>query len=100
MVIMRFRNTTNEPITENIRIRGVFINNNTGEEFASSFSHFDNPMLTPLSPGMVRQASLESQRGFTHGLPRNVNISCRIYINERFFKEVEIYRRILSSDRI
>jgi antitoxin component YwqK of YwqJK toxin-antitoxin module len=101
MVIMKWKNVSNESLDETIKIEGIFIDNKKGEEWSKSLDYFQGYSDTPLQVGLSRQSSLQSSVGFTSywGIS-GANISCQILINGQLYKTVKIKNEYLSSNRI
>lgn len=101
MVIMKWKNISNEPLSEKIEMEAIFINNAKGEEWSKSSDYFQGYSDAPLQPGLARQSTLQSSVGFTsaYGI-YNANISCQILINKQLYKTVKIKNDFLTSNRI
>jgi hypothetical protein len=101
MVIMKWKNISNEPLSEKIEMEAIFIDNSKGEEWSKSSDYFQGYSDAPLQPGLSRQSSLQSSVGFTskYGI-YNADISCQIFINKKLYKTVKIKNDFLTSNRI
>ena len=101
MVIMKWKNKSDQPITETIEIEGVFINNSKEEEMAKASDYFQGYSDAPLQPNLSRQGVLQSSVGFTNASGiYGANISCQIIINKQLFKTVKISNNFLTTNRI
>lgn len=99
MVIMKLKNISDAPLSERIKIEGVFISND--EELSSVSDYFTGIFGTPLQPGLTKQCTLRSRVGYPD--PRAITgakVSCRIYINGQLFKTTTIQNKYLHSNRI
>ena len=85
-VIMKLTNTSDKPISGEIIIKCVFIDNKKQEELSIEVEHFD----TPLQPGLSRQFSIESMFRVYISEFSSTDISCQIYINGQLWKAVKI----------
>lgn len=101
MVIMKWKNISDQPITETIEIEGIFINNAKEEEMAKTSDYFQGYSDAPLQPKLSRQGVLQSSVGYTNVLGiYGANISCQIVINKQLYKTVKINDILLTSNRI
>ena len=101
MVIMKWKNISDQPITERIEIEGIFIDNSKEEEMAKASDYFQGYSDAPLQPNLSRQGVLQSSVGYTNvtGI-YGANISCQIIINKQLFKIIKIDCVLLTSNRI
>ena len=101
IVIMKWKNISNESIKEQIEIEAIFINNTKKEELGKTSSYFQGYSDAPLQIGLSRQSYLKCDVGFTHAYGiYNADISCQIIINKILYKTVKIKNDILTSNRI
>jgi len=101
MVIMKWKNISDSPITEKIEIEGIFIDNSKEEEMSKTSDYFQGYSDPPLQPNLSRQGVLQSSVGYTH--PSGIykaDISCQIIINKQLYKTIRIDNEFLSSNRI
>jgi hypothetical protein len=99
MVIMKWKNISDEPITERIEIEGIFISKS--EEWAKTSDYFQGYSDPPLQAGISRQSALQSSVGYTNAYGiYNANITCQIIINKQLYKTVKINNEFLTSNRI
>lgn len=101
MVILKWKNKTASPLTENIEIEGVFINNSKNEEMDLASVYFQGYSDSPLQANLSRQCVLQSSVGYTSpaGIYR-ANISCQILINQQLYKTIKISNSFLNTNRI
>lgn len=99
MVIMKWKNISNEPVTETIEMEGVFISE--GEEWAKASNYFQIESEAPLQPQLSRQSVLQSSVGYKNynGISNSI-VSCQILINKQIYKTVKIKNDLLRSNRI
>ncbi len=99
MVIMKLKNISDQPLTEEIQIDGVFISK--GEEWSKSTKYFQGFSDLPLDPGLSRQTNLSSSVGFTsyYGISK-ADIYCNILVNRQQYERLKIEDKLLSSNRI
>ena len=101
MVIMKWKNKSDQAITETIEIEGIFINNTKEEEMAKTSDYFQGYSDAPLQPNLSRQGVLQSSVGYTNASGiYGANISCQIIINKQLFKTVKINNDFLTTNRI
>lgn len=101
MVIMKWKNKSDQQITESIEIDGVFINNSNMEEMAKTTEYFQGYSDSPLQPNLSRQCFLQSSVGYPNASSiYGINISCQIIVNKQLFKIVKIKNVFLSTNRI
>ena len=101
MVIMKWKNISNEPVTERIEIEGVFIDNKKEEEWSKGSDYFQSSSGTPLQVGLSRQSSLQSSVGWTsYNAISGSDVSCQIFINKQLYRTVKINNVHLTSNRI
>jgi hypothetical protein len=100
IVILKFKNISNDPLTEYIEIEGLFIDNSKSEEFSNTSTYFQGT-TGPLQPGLSRQCLLKSSVGYTSPFGTyNSDISCKILINKQLFRTIKIGAEILESNRM
>ena len=63
MVIMKWKNKSDQAITEEVKIEGVFINNSNKEEMSQASDYFQNDSEVPLQQNLSRQSVLQSNVG-------------------------------------
>jgi hypothetical protein len=101
MVIMKWKNKSDQAITETIEMEGIFINNSKEEEMAKASDFFQGYSDAPLQPNLSRQCVLQSSVGYTNASGiYGANISCQIIINKQLFKTVKIENNFLTTNRI
>lgn len=99
MVLMKWKNISDEALTKDIKITGVFISGS--EEWSTDDSYFQTSYGTPLQSGLARQANVTSSVGFTSPAGINgANIKCQIYINNQLYKTIKIQNKLLHTNRI
>jgi len=91
IVIIKFKNASNKPITESINIKGVFIDNEKGEVLYEDNSGYLS--ATSLQPGLTNKVRLIDNVGVNPSL--DADISCQIYINDQLYKTVKIGKDFL-----
>jgi len=101
IVIMKWKNKSDQPLTEIIEFDGIFIDNYKQEEMAQEHHYFQGFSDPPLQPNLTRQCALKSSVGYTNpaGIVRT-NISCQIMVNKKLYKTVKIKNTLLNSNRI
>lgn len=99
IVILKLKNTSDNPLKDKIIITGVFTSND--EEWSNESFYFQQTWENPLQPGLARQISIKSDVGWTNpaGVGR-ANISCQLLINGNVYKTVKIANKFLYSNRI
>lgn len=101
IVIMKWKNISDEPLVESIKMKAVFIDNKKDEEWSNTSRYFHDYSDAPLQAGLSRQLDITSSVGFTSYLGiENANISCQIFINDQFYKTVKIKNEYVSSNRL
>ena len=101
IVIMRWRNISDNSISETVRIRGLFIDNKNNEELNTSLAFLQGPTDLPLQKNITRQLDVRSSFGFVHRAGAlSGDISCQIYINDIFIRSVRIDNIILQTNRL
>ena len=101
IVIMKWKNISNDPLTEVVKIEGVFIDNNKDEELSRSLDYFQGYTDSPLQSGLSRQSYIQSDVGYVDSWSiRKANMSCQIFINGTLYKTVKIKNEHLLSNRI
>ncbi len=99
IVLMRWKNNSDNALKEQITIDGVFISK--GEEWAKATDYFQGYSDSPLQPGLARQAVLQSSVGYTDYYSIGyANVSCQIFINDKLYKTVKIANKYVSSNRM
>lgn len=101
LVIMKWKNKSDQPIEEITQMEGIFINNSKNEEMDKAMDFFQGYSDPPLQPNLSRQCALQSSVGYTsaYGI-YNADISCQIIINKQLFKTVKIKNEFLTTNRI
>ena len=101
MVIMKWKNISDTPITGEIKIKAVFIENGE-EEWSTNSSHLHDEYLdAPFRSGISRQVSIHSSVGYQNvAAIRKANVSCQLYFNGHVYKTVKIENKELSSNLI
>ncbi|MGD0724354.1 MAG: hypothetical protein ABSB63_02200 [Spirochaetia bacterium] len=99
IVILKLKNVSNEPISGAVLVQSVFTSK--GEEWSSEESIFQSGSLPPLQPGVVRQVSIQSGKGYLNeiAIPK-ADISCQVSIDKQPLKEFKISNKILSSNQM
>ncbi|MEI8270112.1 MAG: hypothetical protein WCG45_01970 [bacterium] len=101
ILIMKWKNISSEPISKEIKMEALFIDNKNGEEWSQTSSYFQGYSDAPLQVGLSRQLSLQSSVGYksAYGI-ENAEISCQIIINKLLYKTVKIQNVFLNSNII
>jgi len=99
MVIMKWKNISNEPLSESVTIEGIFISG--GEEWSKDTDYFQGYSDSPLQPNLARQTSIKSSVGYTsYYSVSNAKVTCQIFINQKLYKTIKISNKHLASNRI
>jgi len=101
IVIMRWKNISNDSISEIVRVRGVFIDNKKNEEINMSSAFLQSPSDVPLQKNITRQLDVRSSTGFINVLGiRSGDISCQLFLNDTFIRTVKIDNILLQTNRL
>lgn len=101
MVILKWKNISNEPISEAIKMEVVFIDNSKSEEWSKDSNYFQGYSDAPIQIGISKQISFQSSVGFQSSYAISIaDISCQIFINKQLFKSIKIKNDFLTSNRI
>lgn len=99
MIIMKWRNKSNEPLDEMIQVEVLFIKD--GEEMANEYEYLQSSSDRPLQPGLSRQIHVQSSVGYTSSYAiYGKNITCQVFVNEELFDSFEIEEKQLTTNRI
>ncbi|OJX28728.1 MAG: hypothetical protein BGO86_15570 [Chryseobacterium sp. 36-9] len=100
-VLSKWKNKSDNPISENMDFEAIFIDNNKNEELAADNEYFQGISDIPLEPNLSRQIKLQSSVGITNDFAiNNSNISCKITIDGMPYKTIKIQNKMLYSTRI
>ncbi|MBI9069833.1 MAG: hypothetical protein JEZ09_21245 [Salinivirgaceae bacterium] len=96
IIMMKFKNTSDQPFKKSVKVKGVFINNM--EEWSNDYDFLQSFSDTPLEPGFARQVKLQSNVGYTnyYGVTKS-SIKCKVYINDEYYKTYTIKRQMTSN---
>jgi len=89
-ITIMFKNISGSNIKDLIQVKGIFINNSTGEQISEA-TDFLCSSSGPFIKGTQKQISLKSSVGWTAGV--NHNVSVIIYIEDEEFKTIKIKNR-------
>lgn len=99
MVILKIKNISDKQLSENIKIKAVFISND--EEWGSTYEYFQSSSDNPLQSGLSRQIYLKTDVGWKSSWNiGNSDVKCQLYIENELFKTIKITNRLLSSNMI
>jgi len=99
MVILKFKNISNNQLSERIEMKAVFIRND--EEKSNVSKYFQSSFVSPLQSGLSRQIYLQSSVGWTsYASIEKSDYICQIYIDNELYKTVNITNRLLTFNLI